>query len=100
KALSWWAPPFLLLLIAGLVQPDWTVDACRLYRGQYDRDLAIIRDVETLTTRDEFVMDAKGEAILPLHRFMASMLKPFTPAEIKCFQQEKKSDALMWVSHN
>ena len=63
KALSWWAPPFLLLLIAGFVQPDWTVDACRLYRGQYDRDLAIIRDVETLTTRDEFVMDAKGEAI-------------------------------------
>jgi hypothetical protein len=26
----------------------------------------------------------------PLHRLMASMLKPFTSAEIKCFQQEKK----------
>ena len=36
----------------------------------------------------------------PLHRFMASMLKPFTSAEIKCFQQEKKSDALTWISHN
>jgi stage II sporulation SpoAA-like protein len=32
----------------------------------------------------------------PLHRFMTSMLKPFTSAEIKCFQQEKKSDALTW----
>ena len=36
----------------------------------------------------------------PLHRFMASMLKPFTSAEIKCFQQAKKSDALTWISHN
>jgi len=36
----------------------------------------------------------------PLHQFMASMLKPFTSAEIKCFQQEKKSDALTWISHN
>jgi hypothetical protein len=36
----------------------------------------------------------------PLHRFMASMLKPFTSAEIKCFQQEKKTDALTWISHN
>src|SRR4029077_17029724 len=29
----------------------------------------------------------------PLYRFMASMLKPFTSAEIKCFQQAKKTDA-------
>ena len=36
----------------------------------------------------------------PLHRFMASMLKPFTSAEIKCFPQQKKSDALTWISHN
>ncbi len=36
----------------------------------------------------------------PLHRFMASMLKPFTSAEIKCFQQAKKTDALTWISHN
>jgi hypothetical protein len=36
----------------------------------------------------------------PRHRFMASILKPFTSAEIKCFQQQKKSDALSWVSHN
>ena len=36
----------------------------------------------------------------PLHRFRASMLKPFTSAEIKCFQEEKKSDALTWISHN
>ena len=36
----------------------------------------------------------------PLHRFMASMVKPFTSAEIKCFQQEKKTDALTWISHN
>jgi hypothetical protein len=36
----------------------------------------------------------------PLHRFVASMLKPFTSAEIKCFQREKKSDALTWISHN
>jgi SpoIIAA-like len=36
----------------------------------------------------------------PLHRFMASMLKPFTSAEIKCFQQEKKTDALTWISQN
>jgi hypothetical protein len=28
------------------------------------------------------------------HRFMASMLKPFTPAEIRCFEQGKKTDAL------
>jgi hypothetical protein len=62
-ALSWWTPPFFLLLIAGLVEPDWTVDACRLYGGQYDRDLAIIRDVETLTKPGEYVMDAKGETI-------------------------------------
>ena len=26
----------------------------------------------------------------PFHRFMASMLRPFTSAEIRCFQQEKK----------
>jgi stage II sporulation SpoAA-like protein len=36
----------------------------------------------------------------PLHRFMASMLKPFTLAETKCFQQGEKSDALTWISHN
>jgi hypothetical protein len=36
----------------------------------------------------------------PLHRLMASMLKPFTSAEIKCFQQGKKTDALTWISHN
>ncbi len=36
----------------------------------------------------------------PMHRLMASMLKPFTSAEIKCFQQEKKTDALTWISHN
>ena len=27
----------------------------------------------------------------PLHRFMASMLKPFTSAEIKCFQTREKN---------
>ena len=63
NALSWWTPPILLLRAAGLVEPDWTVDACRLYGGQYDRDLAIIRDVETLTIPGEYVMDAKGETI-------------------------------------
>src|ERR1700674_1219335 len=36
----------------------------------------------------------------PIPRFMASMIKPFTSAEIKCFQQAKKSDALTWISHN
>ena len=59
----YWTPLFLLLLIAGLIEPDWTVDACRLYGGQYDRDLAIIRDVDALTTPGECVMDAKGETI-------------------------------------
>jgi hypothetical protein len=63
-ALRWWTPPFLLLLVVGLVEPGWTVDAYRLYGGQqHDRDLAIIRDVETLTTPGEYVMDAKGETI-------------------------------------
>jgi hypothetical protein len=58
------APPLLLLLVAGLIEPDWTVDACRLYGGQqHDRDLAIIKDAETLTTPGEYVMDAKGETI-------------------------------------
>jgi hypothetical protein len=40
SVLSGWTPPFLLLVIAALVEPDWTVDACRLYGGQYDQDLA------------------------------------------------------------
>jgi hypothetical protein len=53
-----------VLLIAGLIEPDWTVDAWRLYGGQqHDRDLAIIKDAETLTTPGEYVMDAKGETI-------------------------------------
>ena len=39
------------------------MDACRLYGGQYDRDLAIIRDVGALTMPGECVMDAKGETI-------------------------------------
>lgn len=59
----YWIPPFLLLLIADLIEPDWTMDACRLYGGQYDRDLAIIRDVGALITPGECVMDAKGEPI-------------------------------------
>jgi Dolichyl-phosphate-mannose-protein mannosyltransferase len=59
----YWTPPFLFLLIACLIEPDWTVDACRLYGGQYDRDLAIITDVDALTTPGEYVMDAKGETI-------------------------------------
>ena len=49
------------------------------------------------------VKDFRRVAVItgkPLHRFMASTLKPFTPAEIKCFPQEKKSDALTWISHN
>src|SRR5258705_4289793 len=33
----------------------------------------------------------------PLHRLMASMLKPFTSAGINRFQQEEKSDTLTWV---
>jgi hypothetical protein len=33
KILRYWTPPFLLLLIAGLIEPDWTVDAYRLYGG-------------------------------------------------------------------
>ena len=36
----------------------------------------------------------------PLYRFMASMLRPFTPAEIRCFEQGKKTDALTWISHS
>jgi hypothetical protein len=64
NVLRCWTPPFLLLLMAGLVEPDWTVDACRLYGGQqHDRELAIIRDVEILTRPSEYVMDAKGETI-------------------------------------
>lgn len=58
-----WAPPFLLILIAGLVEPDWTKDACRLYGGQYERDLAMIKDVLALTASGEYVMDAKGETV-------------------------------------
>jgi hypothetical protein len=50
--------------MALLIEPAWTVDACRLYGGQqHDRDLAIIRDVEALTTPRQYVMDAKGETI-------------------------------------
>jgi len=63
NALNRWTPPIFLLLMVGLVEPDWTVDACRLYGGQYDRDLATIRDVEVLTRLGEYVMDAKGETI-------------------------------------
>jgi Dolichyl-phosphate-mannose-protein mannosyltransferase len=63
NTLSWWTPPFFLLLIAGLVQPSWTIKACRLQEGQHDRHLAIIKDVEALTLPDDYVMDAKGETI-------------------------------------
>jgi Dolichyl-phosphate-mannose-protein mannosyltransferase len=64
KIFRYWTPPLLLLLLAGLIEPNWTVDACRLYGGQqHDRDLAIIRDVEALTTPGQYVMDAKGETI-------------------------------------
>src|ERR1700737_3798391 len=35
----------------------------------------------------------------PLHRFMASMLKPFTSAEIKCFQQREKNRRFNLVFH-
>jgi hypothetical protein len=58
-----WTPPFLLFLIAGVIEPDWTHDACRLYEGQYEQDLATIKDVLVLTTPGEYVMDAKGETI-------------------------------------
>jgi hypothetical protein len=50
-----------------------------------------------------FAKDFRRVAVItgkPLHRFMASMLKPFTSAEIKCFQQAKKTDALTWISRN
>jgi hypothetical protein len=77
-----WTPPFLLLVIAGLIEPDWTVDACRLYGGQYDRDLAIIRDVETITTPDEYVMDAKGETIFRRRPFYYAF-EGFTEERIK-----------------
>jgi Dolichyl-phosphate-mannose-protein mannosyltransferase len=64
KIFRYWIPPFLLVLMALLIEPAWTVDACRLYGGQqHDRDLAIIRDVEALTTPGQYVMDAKGETI-------------------------------------
>ena len=64
KIFRYWTPPLLLLLLAGLIEPNWTLDACRLYGGQqHDRDLAIIRDVEALTTPGQYVMDAKGETI-------------------------------------
>jgi Dolichyl-phosphate-mannose-protein mannosyltransferase len=64
SALRCWTPPILLLLVAGLVEPDSTVDAYRLYGGrQHDRDLAVIREVETLTAPGDYVMDAKGETI-------------------------------------
>jgi hypothetical protein len=58
-----WVPPFLLIFIAGLVETDWTKDAFRLYGGQYERDLAMIKDALTLTTSGEYVMDAKGETV-------------------------------------
>jgi hypothetical protein len=64
KIFRYWIPPLLLLLIAVFIEPDWTVDACRLYGGQqHDRDLAIIRDAQALTTPGGYVMDAKGETI-------------------------------------
>ena len=64
KIFRHWTPPFLLLLMAGLTEPAWTLDAYRLYGGQqHDRDLAIIKDVEALTAPGQYVMDAKGETI-------------------------------------
>jgi hypothetical protein len=77
-----WVPPLLLILIAGLVAPDWTKDACRINRGQYERDFAIIKDVLALTAPGEYVMDAKGEAVFrPRPNYYA--FEGFTEARIE-----------------